>query len=165
MSRLARSTLKLGLPLALLLSGCGGIGGLRPLGALNRQLEQAGSSSAEPALGERWLALIASRNGRHQVQLIDLGRGMPQPLPGLNRADAEPLAVAVDGQGERLLVVRQLEGRTELVLYRRSLQAVQPIALAPAGVPRRVSLSADGHLAAVEVGRDGIGQIDLLSLP
>lgn len=138
---------------------------LRPIGGLNRQLEQMGGSSSEPVLAGPWLALMASRNGRSQVQLIDLNRGMPVPLPGLNRPDAQPLAVAVDRLGERLLLVRQLEGRTELVLYRRSLQALQAIGLAPAGVARRLSLSGDGRLAAVEVGRDGFSQIDLISLP
>lgn len=157
--------LGLGLGLALDLAGCQGMGGMRPLGGLNRLLEQSGSSSSEPALAGPWLALIASRNGRDQIQLIDLNRAAPVPLPGLNRPDAQPLSVAVDGRGERLLLVRQLEGRTELVLYRRSIQTLQPIVLTPAGVPRRVSFSADGRLAAVEVGRDGLGQIDLIALP
>jgi hypothetical protein len=164
-----RRRLTVGVPLALglpwLLISCGAFGALRPLGGLNRQLEQMAGSSSEPVLAGPWLALIARRNGRSQVQLIDVNRGTPVPLPGLNRPDAQPLAVAVDGVGERLLVVRQLEGRTELILHRRSLQAQQPIGLAPAGVPKRLSLSGDGRLAAVEVGRDGFSQIDLISLP
>jgi hypothetical protein len=111
------------LPLPLLLGGCLG-GPLRPLPGLNLQLSQLGSSH-DPALGGSWLALIAGRQGREQVQLIDLRRQAPQPLPGLNRPDAQPLSVAVDQRGERLAVVRQLEGRTELVLYRRSLMSLQ----------------------------------------
>lgn len=162
---IAASHLGLALTLALALAGCLQMGAMRPLDGLNRLLEQAGSSASQPALAGPWLALIASRNGRDQIQLIDLIRPAPVPLPGLNRPDIQPLAVAIDGQGERLLAVRQLQGRTELVLYRRSIQTVQPILLMPPGVPRRLSLSADGKLAAVEVGRDGLWQIDLISLP
>jgi hypothetical protein len=35
----------------------------------------------------------------------------------------------------------------------------------PAGVPRRVSLRADGGELAVEVSRDGLWQVDLVRLP
>ena len=149
--------------LALLLQGCQGA--LRPLPGLNQQLERLGSGQS-PALGQGWLALIASREGgRPQVQLIDTLRQLPVPLPGLNRADSLPISVSTDQQGERLAVVRQRDDRTELVLYRRSLMAVQPLAIEPAGVPRQVSLSADGRVLAVEVSRDGLWQVDLLELP
>jgi hypothetical protein len=151
------------LTLPALLSGCLG-GQLRPLIGINQRLGQLGSSS-EPALSGRWLALIAGRQGRQQVQLLDLERGLPVAMPGLNRPDSQPLSVAVDQQGERLAVVRQRDDRTELVLHRRSLMASQPIPIEPAGVPRRVSLSADGHLLAVEVSRSGLWQVDLLELP
>jgi hypothetical protein len=73
--------------------------------------------------------------------------------------------VAVDSSGQRLAVVRQLEGRTELVLYRRSALGLERIAMQPPGVPRRVSLRADGRELAVEVSRDGLWQIDLIRLP
>jgi hypothetical protein len=152
-----------GIGLSLLLQGCQG--GLRPLPGLNQQLARLGSGQS-PSLGTGWLALIASREGgRPQVQLIDSQRQLPVPLPGLNRADSLPILVSVDARGELLAVVRQREDRTELVLYRRSLMAVQPIAIDPAGVPRQVSLSADGRLLAVEVSRGGLWQIDLLELP
>jgi hypothetical protein len=149
--------------LALLATGC--MGPLpRPLGGLDRQLDQAGAGRA-PSLSGRWLALIARRGEREQVLLVDLEARGPVPLPGLNRPDAQPLAVAVDGGGERLAVVRQLEGRTELVLYRRSALGLERIAMQPPGVPRRVSLRADGRELAVEVSRDGLWQIDLIRLP
>jgi len=135
-----------------------------PMGALDRQVEQAGVSRA-PALAGRWLALIGSRGGRNQVVLVDVERQAPVPLPGLNRPDALPLSVAVDASGERLAVVRQIGGRTELVLHRRSFMSNERIPMDPAGVPRRVSLRADGRELAVEVSRDGRWQVDLIRIP
>lgn len=149
--------------LALLLGGCSGAMPV-PLAGLNRQLEQAGTSR-EPALADRWMALISGRGGREQVLLLDLQRQLPVPLPGLNRPDAQPLSVAVDDSGDRLAVVRQLEGRTELVLYRRSLASLQVIPMVPAGVPNQVSLRADGRELAVQVSRNGLWQVDLIRLP
>jgi hypothetical protein len=147
----------------LLLGGC--LGGMPlPIGELDRRLEAIGNSRS-PALADRWLALIGGQGGREQVVLVDLERQLPVPLPGLNRPDAQPLAVAVDASGERLAVVRQLEGRTELVFYRRSLAALEAIAMQPAGVPRRISLRADGRELAVEVSRSGLWQVDLIQVP
>ena len=147
----------------LLLSGCLGTMPV-PMGGLDRRLEAIGSSHS-PALSDRWLALIGGRGGREQVVLVDLERQMPVPLPGLNRPDGQPLAVAVDARGERLAVVRQLEGRTELVLYRRSLMALEAVTMEPPGVPRRISLRADGRELAVEVSRGGVWQVDLIQVP
>jgi hypothetical protein len=153
-------------PLALVAMGLGGCFGALPLpmAELDQRLEALGSSQA-PALADRWLALIGGRGGREQVVLVDLERQGPVPLPGLHRPDAQPLAVAVDASGERLAVVRQVEGRTELVLYRRSLASLEVIAMEPPGVPRRISLRADGRELAVEVSRDGLWQVDLIRLP
>ena len=149
--------------LALLLGGC--LGSMPvPLPNLDRRLAEAGSGRS-PALTGRWLALIAGRGGREQVQLVDLERGLPVPLPGLNRADAQPLVVGVDGAGERLVLVRQREGRTELVLYRRSLISTESIAMQPAGVPRQAALRADGRELAVQVSRAGLWQVDLIRIP
>jgi hypothetical protein len=151
------------LALPLLLAGCLSPWP-RPLGDLNQRLEAAGPARA-PSLGDDWLALIVSRDGRDRVQLVDLNRQQPVPLPGLERPDAQPLSVAVDSRGERLALVRQLEGRTELVLYRRKLMALQRLDLLPPGVPRRVALRADGRELAVEVSRQGRWQVDLISVP
>jgi hypothetical protein len=149
--------------LALLLAGCQT--GMRPIQGLNQQLNRLGDSQS-PSLSGDWLALITSRAGsRPQVQLIDRRRNAPVPLPGLNRPDSLPISVAVDQQGERLALVRQRDDRSELVLHRRSLQASQIIPIEPAGVPQRVSLSADGRVLAVEVSRAGLWQVDLLELP
>jgi Tol biopolymer transport system component len=158
MKRLVSATL-----LAGLLSGCMGAMPL-PIGPLNRQLESLGANR-DPSLSSRWLALISGKGGREQVLLVDLERQQPLPLPGLNRADAQPLSVSVDGAGERIALVRQLEGRTELVLYRRSLQSLQPIAMVPSGVPRQVQLQADGRQMAVQVSRAGLWQVDLVRIP
>ena len=146
---------------ALLLAACGGMP--RPLAGLDQALTAAGPSR-DPVLAGRWLALIAERGGRDQVQLIDVERGLPVPLAGLNRPDAQPVSVGLDAAGERLAVVRRLEGRTELVLYRRRFQSLEPIPMQPAGVPRRVSLQADGRQLAVEVSRGGVWQVDLITV-
>ena len=153
------------LPAGAVLGLVGCMGGMPvPMGALDRQLEQAGISRA-PALAGRWLALIGSRGGRNQVVLVDVERQAPVPLPGLNRPDALPLSVAVDDSGGLLAVVRQIGGRTELVLHRRSFMSNELIPMDPAGVPRRVSLRADGRELAVEVSRDGRWQVDLIRIP
>lgn len=149
--------------LSLALGGCFGSMPL-PMGDLNQRLADLGRSR-EPALADRWLALIGGQSAREQVVLVDLERQLPVPLPGLNRPDAQPLAVGVDASGDRLAVVRQLEGRTELVLYRRSLASVEAIPMQPAGVPRRISLRADGRELALEVSRNGLWQVDLIRLP
>jgi len=147
----------------LLLSGCTG-GMPVPLTGLNRQLAAAGSGRG-PALADRWLALISGRGGREQVLLLDLQRQMPVPLPNLNRPDAQPLSVAVDAAGEKLAVVRQRQGLTELLLYRRSLASLQLIPMEPPGVPQQVSLRADGRELAVQLSRNGLWQVDLIRLP
>jgi hypothetical protein len=148
---------------ALLLGGC--LGSMPvPIGPLNGRIEALGASR-DPALSGRWLALIGGRGGREQVLMLDLERQQPVPLPDLNRADAQPVSVSVDGAGERIALVRQLEGRTELVLYRRSLQSLQPIPMAPSGVPRQVNLQADGRQLAVQVSRNGLWQVDLVQIP
>ena len=149
--------------LGLLLSGCSGSMPM-PLGGLNRQLAQQGSLR-EPSLSGRWLAFIGNRHGREQVELVDVERQLPVPLPGLNRPDAVPLSVGVDGAAERLVVVRQVGGQTELVLYRRGLMSSEAIPMAPPGVPRRAQLRADGREIAVEVSRNGMVQVDLIKVP
>jgi len=155
------------LVVGLLLVGLAGCSAspLRPLAPINQALEQAGATGREPSLAGGWLALISGRQGREQVVLVDLRTNRPVPVPGLNRPDAQPVSASVDGSGERLAVVRQRDGRTELGLYRRSIQGFQPLPLEPAGVPRQVSLSGDGRQLAVEVSRGGIWQVDLLELP
>ena len=151
------------LALTALLSSCSGTLPV-PLYGLNRQLEAAGGQR-NPSLGERWLALIQQRGGREQVVLVDLQRQMPVPVPGLNRPDALPISVSVDARGERIALVRQLDGHSEVVLYRRPLQSLQRLPMDDGAIPTAVTLRADGHQAAVQVSRDGQWQIDLIDLP
>jgi hypothetical protein len=147
----------------LALTGCLG-GAPRPLGAIDAMLERSGPTQ-NPSLAGGWLAVIVRRGGRDQVQLVDIERLAPVPLPGLNRPDALPLAVSVDQRGDRLALVRAIGGRTDVVLYRRRLGSLEPIPLQPSGVAGQVSLSADGRHLAVEVRRDGLRQVDLIRLP
>lgn len=145
------------------LSGCMGESA-RPLSGLDRTLALEGSSR-EAHLGDQVLALIQGRGGRERVVLIDLARQQPLPLPGLNRADAQPVSVAVDARGDRIALVRQRQGTTELVLYRRAFASTETIPLMPPGVPRRLAMDPEGRTLAVEVSRDGIWQVDLVDLP
>ncbi|AII48470.1 hypothetical protein KR52_04820 [Synechococcus sp. KORDI-52] len=132
---------------------------------LNGLLRQSVNSRRDPSLGGRWLASLGQRNGRERVELIDLRRRSPVPLPGLNRADAQPISVSVSADGQRLAVVQQREDRTELVLYRRDAGATQRLPLDPPGVPRSVSLDGSGRRLAVQVSRNGRWDVDLIRLP
>ena len=132
---------------------------------LNGLLRQSVNSRRDPSLGGRWLASLGQRNGRERVELIDLRSRSPVPLPGLNRADAQPISVSVSADGQRLAVVQQREDRTELVLYRRNVGATQGLTLDPPGVPRSVSLDGSGRRLAVQVSRNGRWDVDLIRLP
>ena len=132
---------------------------------LNGLLRQSVNSRRDPSLGGRWLASLGQRNGRERVELIDLRSRSPVPLPGLNRADAQPISVSVSADGQRLAVVQQREDRTELVLYRRNVGATQRLPLDPPGVPRSVSRDGSGRRLAVQVSRNGRWDVDLIRLP
>ena len=150
--------------LSLLLLGCSGPRP-KPLPDFNGLLHQNASSRRDPALSQRWLASLTLRGGRERVDLVDLGSRQSVPLPGLNRADAQPISVSVSADGTRLAVVQQLDERTELVLYRRNVGTVQRLPLEPPGVPRAVSINADGRKLAVQVSRGGRWEVDLIRLP
>ena len=116
-------------------------------------------------MGNRWLASIASRNGRERVELVDLRNGQPVPLPGINQSDSQPISVSVSGDGKRIALIRSRDGRTELMLYRRGVGVLQRLPVEPAGVPREVSLDGSGRLLAVQVSRKGLWDVDLIRLP
>ncbi len=146
------------------LVGCGP-SGLRPERGISSALQRSSDSRRWPSMGNRWLASIASRNGRERVELVDLRNGQPVPLPGINQADAQPISVSVSADGNRIALIRSREGRTELALYRRSVGILQRLPLEPAGVPREVSLDGSGRLLAVQVSRQGRWDVDLIRLP
>ena len=116
-------------------------------------------------MGQRWLASLASRNGRERVELIDLNNDTPVPLTGINQADSQTISLSVSGDGQRIALVRQREERTELMLYRRTASALQRLPINPPAVPRSVSLNGNGRLLAVQVSRKGRWDVDLIRLP
>ena len=71
----------------------------------------------------------------------------------------------MSGDGQRIALIRQREERTELMLYRRSVGALQRLPINPPGVPRSVSLDGNGRLLAVQVSRRGRWDVDLIRLP
>ncbi|QNG27356.1 hypothetical protein [Synechococcus sp. HK01-R] len=148
----------------LMLSACSP-DGIRPLSDLNGRLASSGEARRDPSLAQEWLATLSSRSGRERIELINLRSGQPTPTPGLNRADAQPVSISLSGDGERLALVRQRDGETELMLYRRSLGLMQQLELNPRGVPRQVSLDGRGKLLAVQVSRGGRWEVDLIPLP
>ena len=156
--------LSLSLGVLLFLAGCGS-DRPRPRPELNGLLRQSVSSRRDPSLGQIWLASLGKRGGRERIELIDLRNRRPVPLPGLNRADAQPISLSVSGDGARIAVVQQRDDRTELFLYRRNAGALQRIPIDPPGVPRSVSLDGSGGLLAVQVSRNGRWDVDLIRLP
>ena len=148
----------------LCLMGCGP-SGLRPEQGISSALQRSAESRRWPSMGNRWLASIASRNGRERVELVNLRNGQPVPLPGINQADAQPISVSVSADGNRIALIRSRDGRTELMLYRRGVGILQRLPVEPAGVPREVSLDGSGRLLAVQVSRQGRWDVDLIRLP
>ena len=139
--------------------------GIRPMSRVGASLRRSAESRRLPSMGQRWLASLASRNGRERVELIDLNNDTPVPLTGINQADSQTISLSVSGDGQRIALVRQREERTELMLYRRTASALQRLPINPPGVPRSVSLNGNGRLLAVQVSRKGRWDVDLIRLP
>ena len=139
--------------------------GIRPMTRVGASLRRSAESRRLPSMGQRWLASLASRNGRERVELIDLNNDTPVPLTGINQADSQTISLSVSGDGQRIALVRQREERTELMLYRRTANALQRLPINPPGVPRSVSLNGNGRLLAVQVSRKGRWDVDLIRLP
>lgn len=150
--------------LCFLVLGCGQ-SGIRPMSRVGASLRRSAESRRLPSMGQRWLATLASRNGRERVELIDLSNDTPVPLNGINQADSQTISLSVSGDGQRIALVRQREERTELMLYRRKASALQRLPINPPGVPRSVSLNGNGRLLAVQVSRRGRWDVDLIRLP
>ncbi len=139
--------------------------GIRPMSRIGASLRRSAESRRLPSMGQRWLASLASRNGRERVELIDLNNDTPVALTGINQADSQTISLSVSGDGQRIALVRQREERTELMLYRRNASALQRLPINPPGVPRSVSLNGNGRLLAVQVSRKGRWDVDLIRLP
>ena len=139
--------------------------GIRPMTRVGASLRRSAESRRLPSMGQRWLASLASRNGRERVELIDLNNDTPVPLNGINQADSQTISLSVSGDGQRIALVRQRDERTELMLYRRNASALQRLPINPPGVPRSVSLDGNGRLLAVQVSRKGRWDVDLIRLP
>ena len=139
--------------------------GIRPMSRIGASLRRSAESRRLPSMGQRWIASLASRNGRERVELIDLSSDIPVPLNGINQADSQTISLSVSGDGQRIAMVRQREERTELMLYRRNASALQRLPINPPGVPRSVSLNGNGRLLAVQVSRRGRWDVDLIRLP
>ena len=139
--------------------------GIRPMTRVGASLRRSAESRRLPSMGQRWLASLASHNGRERVELIDLNNDTPVPLTGINQADSQTISLSVSGDGQRIALVRQREERTELMLYRRTASALQRLPINPPGVPRSVSLNGNGRLLAVQVSRKGRWDVDLIRLP
>ncbi len=147
----------------IVLNGCTS-NGMRSIYRLNDSLFQSASSYREPALGQQWLVTLANHQGREKIELLDLRRRRKVALPGINRADSQPISVSVSANGERLAFIRQRGDQTELLLYRRNIGTVQRLQITPKGVPRRVSLDGAGRILAVQVSRDGRWDVDILRI-
>ncbi len=145
------------------LSGCLG-GDMRPMNELNDLISGSSNGFREPILGNQWLVALANYQGKDRIEMIDLRKRTKVPLPGLNRADSQPISVSVSANGERLAVVRQRADRTELLIYRRKLGTLQTLELNPKGVPRRVSLDSSGRVLAVQISRGGKWNIQVIRL-
>ncbi len=147
----------------LTLSSCSQ-GSLKPILQINSSLLQSASSHREPSLSLEWLVTFANNNGRERIEVINLLNGRRVSMPGLNRPDAQPISASISANGRRLAVIRQRGEKTELLIYRRNIQAIELLAINPKGVPRQVSINGSGRVLAVQIGREGRWDVDLIRL-
>ena len=150
----------------ILLIGLGGClrSDIRPMHRLNDALFQSSNSYREPSLANQWLVSLTNYQGKDKIEMINILNRTRVSLPGLNRADSQPISVSVSANGERLALVRQRADKTELLVYRRKLGTLQRIELTPKGIPRRVSLNSTGRVLAVQVSRQGRWDIEVIRL-
>ena len=131
---------------------------------LNIFLAQSSISLREPSLGDKVLVALTKRNGKDFIELIDIRTKKVLSIPGLNNSNSQPISVAVNAKGDKVVFIQQRDNKTELLLYRRSLGSLEKLELIPKGIPRRVSIDGIGRLLAVQVSRDGRWDIDLIRL-
>ena len=106
---------------------------MRPMYGLNDALFQSSTSYREPSLGNRWIVALVNYQVKDKIEMIDIRSRKRVPLPGLNRADSQPISVSLSANGERLALIRQRADYTELLIYRRRLETMQLIELTPKG--------------------------------
>ena len=151
--------------LFLLIALCGcATGDIRAMKGLNESIFQSSSSYREPSFGTQWLVSLVNYQGKDKIEMINMLNRNRVPLPGLNRADSQPISVSVSSNGDRLAFIRQREDKTELLIYRRRLGTLQQIELSPRGIPRRVSLDSSGRVLAVQVSREGRWDVEVIRL-
>ncbi len=146
------------------LSSCYGVG-MRPINSLNYLFSESSNSLREPILTNEWLVTLSANQGKEKIELFNLRTRKKVPLPGLNRADAQPISVSISANGERLAVIRQRSDKTELVIYRRRIGTIQRLEITPKGVPRRVSLDGLGKRLAVQISRNGRWDVEVIRVP
>ena len=137
---------------------------IKPIRGLNTSLAAISSSYREPSLGNEWLVSLVNIQGKDKIEMIHIKSRRKIPLPGINRADSQPISVSVSANGERLAFIRQRADKTELLIYRRRPGTLQRVELSPKGIPRRVSLDGSGKILAVQVSRDGRWDIQVIRL-
>ena len=137
---------------------------MRPMYGFNNVLFQSSNSFREPSLGTKWLVALANYQGKDKIEMIEINSQKRVPLPGINRADAQPLSVSISANGQRLALIRQRADQTELLIYRRNVGSLQRIELEPKGIPRRVSLDGSGRILAVQVSRAGKWDVEVIRL-
>ena len=149
--------------LALFLGGCLR-SDMRPMYGLNDTLFQSSTSYREPSLGTKWIVALVNYQGKDKIEMIDIRNRKRVPLPGINRADSQPISVSLSANGERLALIRQRADQTELLIYRRRVGTLQRIELTPKGIPRRVSLDSSGRVLAVQISREGKWDVEVIRL-
>ncbi len=137
---------------------------MRPMHGFNDALVQTSKTYREPSVGNKWLVALASYQGKDQIEMFDVRTRKRVPLPGINRADSQPISVSVSADGARLAFVQQRSDRTELFIYRRKLGTLQRIDLTQKGIPRRVTLDSSGKVLAVQVSRQGRWDVEIIRL-
>ena len=159
-----RLTVRCSFILSLLFLGGCLRGNMRPIASFNDALFRFSSSYREPSLSNQWLVALTNSQGKDKIEMINIRTRARIALPGINRADSQPISVSVSANGQRLALVRQRADQTELLIYRRSVGTLQLIELIPKGVPRRVSLDSSGRVLAVQVSRDGRWDVEVIRL-
>ena len=147
----------------LLLGGCS-LTQIRPIRGFNESILQFSRSHSEPSLGREWLVSLVNSQGKDKIEMIHIPSRTKVPLPGINRADSQPISVSVSANGQKVALVRQRADKTEVLIYRRNLGTLQLIELIPRGIPRRVSLDNSGRILAVQVSRGGKWDVEVIRL-